>query len=76
MTADEIRKWASKAHRDLNALATADSARNNDKVFQGATIDVQIGQLLMMAEIAAQLAEANKLAAFELGLDPEGGSDD
>lgn len=76
MKAEQIRAWASKAHRDINLSANEASLARSEKILQGAAIDVQIGQMLMLAEIAAQLAQANKLKVFELGLDPEGASDD
>lgn len=61
MTPDEIRKWASKAYTDVN-ITGSDVIRVQD---------TQMGQMLMLAEIAAQLAEANALTRFEMGLDDE-----
>jgi len=69
MTAEEIRKWASKAHKDIGELGKDAWPSEIVSVLAQRAADTQMGQLLMLAEIAAQLAEANKLTRFEMGLE-------
>lgn len=71
MTAAEIRAWGTRNFGKIVGLA------NNTKPSEGAivslrqAVEAQVGQMLMLAEIAAQLAEANALTRFELGIDEE-----
>lgn len=73
MKAEEIRAWASRAKIGVDGIGADEFPTPSvmAAIATAKTLDIQMGQMLMLAEIAAQLAEANKLAAFELGLDEE-----
>ncbi len=69
MTDEQIRNWASKAYKDINNRGDSKFPSQAEAIYAAQIADMQMGQMLMMAEIAAQLAEANRLTRFELGLD-------